>query len=133
MTEQGAAAELRLFDLGGYHRKAFESLRKSLREGRLRLVRQGARSELAAGALAWVGSLIGLGWMLKRTIAGAVGLGDLLLCFQAFQQCQILLRSLLEGAGKIYRSLLFVENLNEFLELKPAILPGADRECRDCR
>ena len=126
MTEQGAAAELRLFDLGGYHRKAFESLRKSLREGRLRLVRQGALSELAAGALAWVGSLIGLGWMLKRTLAGAVGLGDLLLCFQAFQQCQILLRSLLEGAGKIHRSLLFVENLNEFLELKPAILPGAE-------
>jgi ATP-binding cassette subfamily B protein len=125
ITDQTAAAELRLFDLGTYHRKAFESLRESLREGRLRLVRQGAATELAAGTLAWAGSLAGLGWMLKRTLAGAVGLGDLLLCFQAFQQCQILLRSLLEGAGKIYRSLLFVENLNDFLGLKPAILPGA--------
>ncbi len=63
---------------------------------------------------------------LHRTLAGNVGLGDLLLCFQAFQQCQLLLRSLLEGAGKMYKSLLFVENLDSYLELKPAILPGSD-------
>ena len=124
ITEQGAAAELRLFDLGPYHRKAFEDLRANLREGRLRLVRQGAITELGAGCLAWGGSLVGLGWMLHRTLAGKAGLGDLLLCFQAFQQSQILLRSLLEGAGKIYRSLLFVENLDEFLALQPAILSG---------
>ena len=124
ITDRSAAAELRLFALGTYHRKAFESLRESLREGRLRLVRQGAVTELGAGSLAWGGSLIGLGWMLQRTLAGKVGLGDLLLCFQAFQQCQILLRSLLEGAGKIYRSLLFVENLDDYLRLEPAILPG---------
>ena len=124
ITDQASAAELRLFDLGTYHRKAFETLRASLREGKLRLVRQGAVTELGAGLLAWAGSLVGLGWMLHRTITGRVGLGDLLLCFQAFQQCQVLLRSLLEGAGKIYRSLLFVENLDEFLRVEPTILSG---------
>ncbi|MGC9293463.1 MAG: ABC transporter ATP-binding protein [Acidobacteriaceae bacterium] len=124
ITEQSAAAELRLFDLGTYHRKAFENLREGLREGRLRLVRQGALIELGAGCLAWCGSLVGLGWMLHRTLTGKARLGDLLLCFQAFQQGPILLRSLLEGAGKIYRSLLFVENLDDFLGLGPAILPG---------
>ena len=128
ITEQSTAAELRLFDLGTYHRKAFESLRESLREGRLRLVRQGAVTELGAGVLAWGGSLVGLGWMLHQTLTGKVGLGDLLLCFTAFQQCQMLLRSLLEGAGKIYRSLLFVENLDEYLGLEPAILPGPSKE-----
>ena len=128
ITEQSAAAELRLFDLGPYHQRAFENVRAGLREGRLRLVRQGAVTELGAGILAWGGSLVGLGWMLHRTLAGRAGLGDLLLCFQAFQQCQILLRSLLEGAGKIYRSLLFVENLDDFLRLKAAILPGRTAE-----
>jgi ATP-binding cassette subfamily B protein len=128
ITERSAAAELRLFDLGTFHRKAFESLRESLREGRLRLVREGAVTELAAGFLAWAGSLAGLGWMLHRTLTGRVGLGDLLLCFQAFQQCQLLLRSLLEGAGQIYRSLLFVENLDEYLGLRPAILSGPASE-----
>jgi ATP-binding cassette subfamily B protein len=124
MTDQGAAAELRLFDLGTYHRKAFQLLRETLRDGKLRLVRQGAGTELAAGLLAWAGSIVGLGWMLHQTIAGRVKLGDLLLCFQAFQQCQSLLRSLLEGAGKIYRSLLFIENLDDFLKIEPAILSG---------
>ena len=124
ITDQSAAAELRLFDLGGYHRKAFESLRQSLREGKLRLVRKGAETELGAGLLAWAGSVVGLGWMLSRTLAGEVKLGDLLLCFTAFQQCQVQLRSLLEGAGKIYKSLLFVENLDDFLSIEPTILSG---------
>jgi ATP-binding cassette subfamily B protein len=128
ITDRSAAAELRLFDLGGYHRKAFESFRKVLRDGRLRLERQGAVTELGAGFLAWGGSVAGLGWMLNRTLLGKAGLGDLLLCFQAFQQCQMLLRSLLDGSGKIYRSLLFVENLDEFLRLEPAILPGLAEE-----
>ncbi len=124
ITDQSAAAELRLFDLGSYHRKAFESLRQSLREGKLRLVRKGAETELGAGLLAWAGSVVGLGWMLSRTLAGEVKLGDLLLCFTAFQQCQVQLRSLLEGAGKIYKSLLFVENLDDFLSIEPTILSG---------
>jgi ATP-binding cassette subfamily B protein len=62
--------------------------------------------------------------MLHQTIAGKIKLGDLLLCFQAFQQCQSLLRSLLEGAGKIYRSLLFIENLDDFLKIERGLLPG---------
>jgi ATP-binding cassette subfamily B protein len=124
MTDLCAAAELRLFDLGTYHRKTFQLLRESLRNGKLRLVRQGAGTELAAGLLAWAGSIVGLGWMLHQTIVGIVKLGDLLLCFQAFQQCQLLLRSLLEGAGKIYRSLLFIENLDDFLKIEPTILSG---------
>lgn len=124
ITERNAAAELRLFSLGAYHRKAFESLREGLRAGRLTLVREGAVTELGAGVLAWAGSLAGLGWMLHRTLTGKVGLGDLLLCFTAFQQSQLLLRALLEGAGKIYRSLLFVENLDEFLALETAIHSG---------
>ena len=124
ITESSAAAELRLFDLGTHHRKAFESLRESLREGKLRLERQGALTELAAGSLAWAGSLIGLGWMLHRALMGKAGVGDLVLCFQAFQQSQTSLRAILEGAGKIYRSLLFVENLEEFLGLDPQIKAG---------
>ncbi len=128
ITDETAAAELRLFDLGTYHRKTFETLVASLREGKLRLVREGAVTELGAGLLAWAGSLVGLGWMLHQTIVGKVKLGDLLLCFQAFQQCQVLLRSLLEGAGKIYKSLLFVENLDDFLRIEPAILSGRPGE-----
>ncbi len=128
ITDLGAAAELRLFGLGTFHRKAFECLRESLRNGKLRLAQQGAIIELAAGLLGWAGSIAGLGWMLNQMVAGRIKLGDLLLCLQAFQQCQLLLRSLLEGAGKIYKSLLFIENLDEFLKIEPAILSGPRAE-----
>lgn len=124
ITDSSAAAELRLFNLGDLHRKAFESIRRSLHHGRIRLEREGAMAELGAGALAWAGSLVGLGWMLHRALTGRAGLGDLVLCLQAFQQSQSSLRALLEGAGKIYRSLLFVENLEEFLHLEPQVRSG---------
>ncbi len=126
ITDSDSATELRLFDLGTHHRKAFEGIRETLREGELHLERQGAVTELAAGSLAWAGSLLGLGWMLHRTLIGKAGLGDLLLCLQAFQQSQSLLRAILDGAGKIYRSLLFVENLDEFLALNPQIVAGPE-------
>jgi len=128
ITDSSAAAELRLFNLGDLHRKAFESIRRGLHAGRIRLERQGAIAELGAGALAWAGSLAGLGWMLHRALTGRAGLGDLVLCLQAFQQSQSSLRALLEGAGKIYRSLLFVENLEEFLHLEPQIKSGTSQE-----
>ena len=121
ITDSNAAAELRLFDLGSHLRQVFENIREVLRVGRLRIERRGAATEFGAGLLAWAGSLVGLGWMLHRTLIGKVGLGDLLLCFQAFQQSQSLLRAILDGSGKIYRSLLFVENLDEFLRLEPQI------------
>jgi ATP-binding cassette subfamily B protein len=68
--------------------------------------------------------------MLRRTLLKLVGLGDLLLCFQAFQQGQVLLRALLEGAGRVYRSLLFVQNLEEFLALEPELQAGGERSLK---
>lgn len=124
VTEQTMAAEMRLFGLGAFHRKSFEELRNNLRKGQLALARQGAVVEFAAGLLAWIGSIAGLGWVLEQTISGRLKLGDLILCLQAFQQGQAQLRSLLQGAGSMYNSLLFVENLDDFLLVKPLLLPG---------
>jgi ATP-binding cassette subfamily B protein len=128
MTGPAPAAEMRLFELGTFHRLAFERIRESLWKGRMCLVREGARAELGAGLLGWVGSLVGLGWMLHQTLAGRVKLGDFLLCLQAFQAGQAQLRALLDGAGRIYKSLLFVQNLEDFLKIEPAIRVGRSGE-----
>lgn len=121
ITLEQAAAELRLFDMGNYYRKDFQRIRARLKQGKLRLVGEGAVTEIGAGLLAWVGTLVGLGWMLHQTLAGHVKLGDLLLCFTAFQSGQSQLRSLLDGVGKIYKSLLFIQNLDDFLKIEPTI------------
>jgi ATP-binding cassette subfamily B protein len=124
MTDQTVAPELRLFGLGSFHRTSFQEIRNNLRESLLKLGRKGALIELLAGMLAWVGSIAGLGWVLQQTIAGKLKLGDLILCLQAFQQGQSQLRALLQGSGATYRSLLFVQNLDNFLKVTPRLLPG---------
>ncbi len=125
LTERGSAAEMRLFEVGEHHRSSFQRLREKLRTGRLALARDEMRAELAAGSIAWLGGLAGMGWMLLRAVRGAARLGDLVLCYQAFQQGQKLLRSLMESAGRIYRSALFLENLFLFLEQSPQLVKPA--------
>jgi ATP-binding cassette subfamily B protein len=76
--------------------------------------------------IAWLGGLGGMAWMLLGALRGVVKLGDLVLCYQAFQQGQKLLRSLMESAGRIYRSTLFLENLFLFLAQQPLIAETSD-------
>jgi len=119
LTERGSAAEMRLFELGDHHRNAFQRLRVQIRAGRLALARDEMKAELAAGSIAGLGGLGGMAWMLFRAAKGLARLGDLVLCYQAFQQGQGLLRSLMGSAGRIYRSTLFLDNLFQFLSQKP--------------
>jgi len=121
LTERNSAAEMRLFELGEHHQSAFQRLRAELRSGRLALARGEMKAELGAGLIAWLGGLGGMAWMLLGALRGVVKLGDLVLCYQAFQQGQKLLRSLMESAGRIYRSTLFLENLFVFLAQQPLI------------
>jgi ATP-binding cassette subfamily B protein len=121
ITDRGSAEEMRLFDLGPHHRESFQKIRAHLREGRMGLALAEMKAELAAGLLSFCGGIAGMGWMLLRLSRGLARLGDLVLCYQAFQQGQRLLRTLMESAGKIYRSTLFIENLFEFLALRSSL------------
>ncbi len=130
LTDKESAAEVRLFDLREYFRKAFDSRRRTLRRGRLKLARSQSVAELTAGlaGLALTGlALVPMGY---RAVRGSVTLGDLALFYQAFQQGQGLVRSLLDHVGHLYQNSLFLGNLFEFLSLQPRIadppkpLPG---------
>ena len=121
LTSRDSAAEFRLFQLGPYYRHLFTDLRKTLRHGKLTL----ARNEALAGAMASLSGLACIGaalvWMGYRASHGLVTLGDLALFVQAFFQGQRMMRSLLGNAREIYRNIMFLENLFEFLELTPAL------------
>lgn len=124
MTDRSSVAEMRLFALGDFHQNAFSRVRGALRQGRFALAAGEMKSEFAAGAVAWLGGLAGILWILRQVLQGAAKLGDLVLCYQAFQQGQKLLRSLLESAGRIYRSTLFLGNLFTFLSLESTMEGG---------
>ena len=126
LTDQKAAAEMRLFDLGGFHRSAFSTIRAALRQGRFDLSKSEMKAELVAGAVSWAGGTAGMAWMLFRVLKGAARLGDLVLCYQSFMQGQKLMRSLFESAGRMYRCSLFLENLFEFLRVEPILKSPAE-------
>ncbi|MBF0565880.1 MAG: ABC transporter ATP-binding protein, partial [Nitrospirae bacterium] len=111
LTERLSAPEIRIFDLGSHFRKKYQSLRKECRKGRLALAIKGLKSELAAGLAGWAGITSGMGWMFVQTLRKNAKLGDLVLCFQTFQQGQTMIRSMVESSSKIYLSLIYLEQL----------------------
>lgn len=121
-----AAAELRLFDLGGHFKEAYSRLRRRLRDERLALSRQQALAQMGASLLGLLSLAAALGWMAWQALRGLFNLGDLAMFWQAMNQGQRLMRGLLTGVGDIYRNLLFLEDLFAFLDLEPQLLDPAE-------
>ena len=122
LTYSAIAAELRLFNLGPYFQSAYQVLRQRLRTERLALTREQSLARLGAGLLGVLISGMSMAWMVWRALLGVVTLGDLALFYQAFNQGQTLVRSLLDNVGQIYTNTLFLGNLFEFLELKSQVV-----------
>lgn len=121
VTDSRPAAEMRLLGLGAHYRKAYAALRRRLRGERLDLVKRQGLGSVGAGlaGLATTGAV--MAWVSWRALQGAASLGDLGLFYRAFNEGQKLLRTLLGNAGRAFTSVLFVEHLFEFLELRPTI------------
>jgi ATP-binding cassette subfamily B protein len=125
LTTGATAAELRLFDLGGYFYQQYQSLRASLRAERIGMAKRQAYGSLAAGA---AGLAIASAVLISVVLSAARGrttLGNLALFYFAFQQGLGLMRSLLENVGELYRNSLFVHDLFEFLELESSVCEPA--------
>lgn len=119
VTDQESAAELRLFALGKHFQQAYQTLRQRLRNERITLARQQALAGLLAGVFALLTTGLLMLWMIGRALQNAFTLGDLAMFYQAFNQGQRLMQTLLGSVGQIYSNLLFLENLFEFLALQP--------------
>jgi ATP-binding cassette subfamily B protein len=121
LSWRDAAMELRLFALGGHYQGLFQELRGQLRSERMRLIRGQVLAEVGAGSLAVVATGLAIVWMAWRVTQGLASLGDVALFYQVFTQGQRLMRTSLENAGDVYRNILFLENLFEFLALEPQV------------
>ena len=122
LTDRETAAELRIFGLGNYFLDIYQQIRGRLRNERIKLVRDQGYAELFAGGLALIVTGLSTAWMLGQAVQGLVTLGELTLFYQAFQQGQRLMRSLLDNTGQIYSNILFLGNLFDYLELEPGIV-----------
>ena len=121
MTSGEAAAELRLFGLGGHFRSAYRDVRERLRRERLALARGQSLAEMAAVTFSLLIMAGALGWVVWQSVLGAVTLGGVVLFYQAVFQCQRATRAALEHFGQVYTNSLFLSNLFEFLSLTPKV------------
>ncbi|BDA72001.1 ABC-type multidrug transport system, ATPase and permease component [Calothrix sp. PCC 7716] len=122
LTSSWAAKELRLFNFGSYFQSAYQKLRRRLRNEQIKLIEQRTVSRLVAGFIALLVTSASLAWMGRQVLLGIITLGDLALFYQAFNQGQSIVKSLLGSLGQIYKNSLFVSNLFEFLKIKPKIV-----------
>ena len=118
VTTREAAAEIRLFDIGGEFIEAYQALRRRLVTEQAHLVRREALAEIVAAALSLaVAGSVGA-WVVWEALTGRLTAGTLAMFFAAFMQAQRLMRSVLNNAAQLYMNSLFLGDLFEFLRLE---------------
>ena len=122
LTSRYPAPDVRVFTLSNHFSSLYRELRKVLRERRLSLLKQQNIAQLLAGMMALFMTGGVMIWMVLRALRGLATLGDLALLYQAFQQGQSLMRSLLGNIGQLYTNLLFLEHLFNFLDFTPRVM-----------
>jgi ATP-binding cassette, subfamily B, bacterial len=121
LTMGPTAAELRLFNFGSHFQQRYQQIRQRLRQEQLKLIKKQGFYRLIASFFSFLISGIALLEIGRLFLTGRFSLGDLALFYQAFNQGQGIVRSLLGSLGQIDRNSLFVRNLFEFLQLRPQI------------
>jgi ATP-binding cassette, subfamily B, bacterial len=120
------AAELRLFGVRGRFMAAYRDIRTAIRAGRLDHERRQAVGQLAAATIGLLAAGVCMAYMGWRALQGQASLGDLVLFYGVLSQGQGVLRGLLQNAGSLYGSLLFLGNLFEFLDLPNQVADPAE-------
>jgi ATP-binding cassette subfamily B protein len=119
LTEDTAAKEIKLFNLGGTLLKRYTTLfDKFFREDKSLALRRAAAG-FSLGLIATLGFYGSYAWIVWYTVQGKISLGDMTLYLTIFRQGQSTFQSILSAIGNIYENNLFMANFFEFLRLEP--------------
>ena len=125
LTGSWHAKELRIFDLGGILKHRSSRLRRLLRREKLKIASRRSIVELIAHT-GQVAAMFGsFAFLAYRTVEGSIGLGDLVMYYQAIQRGQGFLQEVLTGLAGLYENNLFLTSLYEFLDLKPKVIDSS--------
>lgn len=116
------AKEIRLFRLGDYFKKKFSTIQGQLFQENKQIAFNQAWITLIAKGSEVLAVLVAYIFIAYRTMNGQLTIGDLVMYYQAFQKGQSFLQSALQSLSSLYENKLFLQNLYEFLDLKPAYL-----------
>jgi ATP-binding cassette, subfamily B, bacterial len=125
LTEDGAAKEIKLFNLGntllGRYVTLFE---KFFAEDRALALKR-AVVGFALGLITTLGFYGSYAWIVWRTVQGQITLGSMTLYLSLFRQGQTTFQAILSAVGNIYENNLFMTHLFEFLGLAPQMSVAA--------
>src|SRR3990172_9257838 len=121
LTSHESVKEVKLFNLGETLLGRYHALFwKFYHEDRSIAVRRTLAS-LEWGLLSTLSNYASYAWIIWRTVAGAITLGDMTMYIAVFRQAQTTFRSLFDRLSNLYENNLFLENLFDYLALEPAM------------
>jgi ATP-binding cassette, subfamily B, bacterial len=127
LTEDTAAKEIKLFNLGGTLLKRYTTLFDKFFEEDKSLALRRAGAGFSLGLVATLGFYGSYAWIVWHTVHGLISLGDMTLYLAIFRQGQSTFQSILSAIGNIYENNLFMANFFEFLCLQPRMTFAGQR------
>lgn len=131
LTYAEYAKEVRLFRLGDYFKEKFSVIQTQLFKENKQIAFSQAWITLLAKGSEVLAVLAAYLFIAYQTVDGQLTIGDLVMYYQAFQRGQAFLQSSLTSLSSLYENKLFLQNLYEFLDLKPVTPEGGNHALPD--
>jgi len=126
LTGNESVKEIKLLGLGppllGRYQALFE---RFYREDRT-IAERRAIAGLGWGLLSNLVYYGSYAWIVSRTIAGLITLGDMTMFLSIFRHSQSSVRTLLDSLNRLYESNLYLDNLLTYLQLQPQLVNSTD-------
>ena len=117
LSHSDAAAEVRLFNLGGRYRDKFQTLRKRVRGEKLQQTKRQVSGKALTSTIALLTGGVAVGWIAMRVFYTLATLGDLAVFYQVFSRGQGVLSAVLNGVGQTFANTLYLKNLFAYLDI----------------
>ena len=121
LTSVETVKEIKLFGLGEPLLARYRQLFTAFFEEDREISRKNTVASFFWGLLsnlAYYGSYV---WVILRTLAKAITLGDMTMFLSVFRQSQNAVQQLLESFNRLYESNLYLDNLLDYLKIEPVL------------
>lgn len=122
LTNRIFAKEVRAFGLADHFRRLYVDIRARLVQQLLAISRRLALFDAITAIFETAAMALVIIFLIRPAISGTMTIGSFVMLFEAFRRGQGHLSSLVSGVSGLYEHKLFINNLFEFLNLKPSIV-----------
>ncbi|NLG27785.1 MAG: ABC transporter ATP-binding protein [Chloroflexi bacterium] len=121
LTGNESVKEIKLFGLGNLLLERYQKLFTQFYLEDFAIAKQRTLASLGWGMLSNLAYYGSYAWIVLRTAAGLITLGDMTMFLSTFRHSQSSIRSLLDSLNQLYESNLFLDNLTTYLALEPKL------------